>query len=135
MRSGTEDRKLTRTPPSLTRMDMYLHDSATAFRFVLRGELCGPAVQELQQAWTTAQSILDGKESVVDVSGLTAADQAGLDLLLRFKQSGAGLKAPKSPKSAQLLRCLGLSLDAPAAERSSSGLLKFWRVCRARTSY
>ena len=72
---------------------MYLHDSSTMFRFVLSGELTGRPVQNLEQAWTTAQSILNGKELVVDVSGLTRANEFGVDLLARMRGAGARLTA------------------------------------------
>ena len=43
-------------------MKMYQHDRAKAFQFVLHGDLVGERVQELEHAWTTAKSILGGKE-------------------------------------------------------------------------
>ena len=51
-------------------MEIYQHDSAAKFRFVLRGALAGEHVTESEHAWTTAESNLTGKELVVDVSGL-----------------------------------------------------------------
>ncbi|MGE5644604.1 MAG: STAS domain-containing protein [Acidobacteriota bacterium] len=70
-------------------MDMYQHDGATTFRFVLRGELSGKAVEELEQAWQTAQSVARGKEFVVDISGVTATGAAGAALLVRLREMGA----------------------------------------------
>jgi ABC-type transporter Mla MlaB component len=72
----------------LTSIDMYLHDSATMFRLVLSGELSGRRVPDLEQAWHTAQSILNGKELVVDVSRLNGADEFGVELLARMSESG-----------------------------------------------
>jgi hypothetical protein len=43
-------------------VQMYQHDGAEVFRFVLSGDLCGNAVQQLEWAWETAKSILDAKE-------------------------------------------------------------------------
>jgi hypothetical protein len=54
-------------------MDVYLHDSSAALRFVLRGELAGGDAQDLEYAWTTATSVLGSKELVVDISGVTDA--------------------------------------------------------------
>ena len=51
-------------------MDMYQHDSPNSFRFVLRGDLTDAGVQQLQFAWETAKSILNGKELIIEVSGL-----------------------------------------------------------------
>ena len=59
-------------------MTMYQHDSPLTYRFVLRGELAGERVEELEHAWNTAKSILGGKELVVDVSGITDADHSGV---------------------------------------------------------
>jgi hypothetical protein len=52
---------------------MYQHDSAAMFQFVLREELSGSQVSDLEHAWITAKSIPNGKELVVDVSGITNA--------------------------------------------------------------
>jgi anti-anti-sigma regulatory factor len=54
-------------------MNMYQHDGTTVFQFILRGELTGDRVRELEHAWTTAKSILGGKELIVDISGITNA--------------------------------------------------------------
>ena len=62
-------------------MQMYLNDSVKTFEFVLQGELAGDAVPNLEHAWITATSILDGKDVFVDVSALTAADAEGVELL------------------------------------------------------
>jgi hypothetical protein len=74
-------------------MDVYLHDSSTALRFVLRGELAGGGAQDLEHAWTTANSILGSRELVVDISAVTDADACGRELLSRMRQSGARVTA------------------------------------------
>ena len=82
-------------------MKMYLHDSPAAFRFVLHGELVAGRVLELEHAWTTSKSILAGKELVVDVSGLTRTDAAGIELLSEMRQWGARLtELPSRPPNA-----------------------------------
>lgn len=68
---------------------MYLHDSCADFRIVLRGNLVGPFVLEVERAWTTAKSTLDGKTLLIDTAGLTRADASGIGLLRRMQQSGA----------------------------------------------
>jgi len=72
-------------------MEIYQHDRAQAFQFVLQGNLVGDRVQDLEHAWTTAKSILRGKALIVDVSGITYADKMGVDLLGRMRDSGARL--------------------------------------------
>lgn len=83
-------------------MEIYQHDSGVMFLFVLRGELIGSRVGELEQAWSTARSILRGKELVVDVSGVTNADREGVELLSRMRESGARL-SPALPREFELV--------------------------------
>jgi ABC-type transporter Mla MlaB component len=111
------------TKNGVTRMEMYLNDSVKTFEFVLRGELKGDAVRSLEYAWITATSILDGKEVLVDVTGLTAADATGIELLHRMRGSGACLRAAPRPNSERFLRSLGVVVAAPPREGSRS-----WRL-------
>jgi ABC-type transporter Mla MlaB component len=108
-------------------MQMYLNDSVKSFEFVLHGELTGDAVQSLEQAWTTATSILNGKELRVDVSALTTADAGGIELLCRMTGSGARLRAPWPPQSEEFLRSLGVPVVAPPRR---SGWPWIWGVRR-----
>ena len=94
-------------------MQMYLNDSVKTFEFVLQGELTGNSVQSLEYAWITATSILNGKEVLVDVSALTAADAQGIELLDRMTGSGARLRAALPPHSEGFLRSLGVLVAAP----------------------
>jgi ABC-type transporter Mla MlaB component len=110
-------------------MQMFQHDSATMFRFVLRGELTGNEVKELEHAWTTALSILATKELVVDVSGITNADAAGIDLLSRMREKGARLNAALPPESARFIRSMGILVAAPVRS-SSTWTLGVLRVLR-----
>ncbi len=111
-------------------MDMYQHDSATAFRFVLRGCLAGDPVQQLEHAWTTARSILDGKRLEVDLSGIANADESGVDLLRRMRDSGARLTAALPPVSEAFLQRLGLPVAATGRNVAVAGVLRFLRMCR-----
>jgi hypothetical protein len=112
-------------------MEMYQHDSAPMFRFVLRGNLAGHAVPELEHAWTTAKSILNGRDLLVDVSGVTDADEFGVDLLFRMRDSGARLTAPLPPASEEFLRSLGVPVAAPAGDLFTKKVLRFLRLRRA----
>jgi len=80
-----------RGPASHTGMDLYQHDSSSVFRMVLRGSLKGLWVKEVEHAWTTAASILKGKDLVIDISGLTGIDNSGLQLLSRIRDAGGRL--------------------------------------------
>jgi anti-anti-sigma regulatory factor len=115
----------------ITPMIIYQHDSAMMYRFVLRGELAGQRVQELEQAWNTAKSILNGKELVIDVSGITDADQSGVGLLVRMRESGARLTATLPPESEELLRSLGLPVPAPRARFVRTSVLRLLRAYRS----
>ena len=107
-------------------MDIYQHDSAAMFRFVLRGHLADEHVLELEHAWTTARSILQHKELVVDVSGISDADPRGAELLHRMRDAGARLTAALPPKSEELLRSLGIP-TAPCGRTAGRKLLRLLR--------
>ena len=112
-------------------MEMYQHDCVTEFRFLLRGELTGGSVSELEHAWTTATSILNGRALAVDVSGLMNADESGVGLLFRMRDSGARLTAPLPPASEELLRFLGVPVAAPAGGSLRDTVLRFLRLRNA----
>jgi ABC-type transporter Mla MlaB component len=109
-------------------MDMYQHDGPTVFRFVLRGKLSGVQVQELDHAWNTAKSILSGKELVIDISGITDADPAGVDLLSRMRESGARMIAALPPESVEFIRSMGIPVAAPDRRRGSTWALRLSRL-------
>jgi ABC-type transporter Mla MlaB component len=111
-------------------MDMYQHDGAAMFRFVLRGELTGDRVGELKSAWITAQSILEGKELVVDLSGVANADLSAVDLLSRMREAGARLTAALPAESEELLRSLGVPVAAPRGRHSDARVRRLLRAAR-----
>ena len=112
---------------------MFQHDSATIFWFVLQGDLTGDGVQELQHAWTTARSILGTKALAVDISGITNADAAGVELLSRMRETGARLNATLPPESAEFVRSLGISMAVPVRS-SNSWTQRVLRVLRLSVS-
>ena len=112
-------------------MEMYQHDSATMFRFVLRGGLTGGCVPELEHAWTTARSTLNGRDLVVDVSGVTNADEFGVELLSRMRDSGARLAAPLPLASEDFLRSLGVPVAAPGGDFFRHKMQRFLRLISA----
>ena len=108
---------------------MYQHDAATMFRFVLRGELVGERVHDLEHAWITAASILDHKELIVDVSGVSNADSPGIELLSRLREAGARLTATPPPESGEFIRSLGIATVAPSRRRFSiRARMLLWRA-------
>jgi len=109
-------------------MDIYLNDSVKSFEFILKGDLAAASVRSLEQAWITARSILGGKEVSVEVSGLTAADDAGVELLYRMTASGVRLTAALPPESEDFLRSLGIPVAAPARRANSAMLSSLGRL-------
>jgi hypothetical protein len=97
----------------------YLHDRPSGFRFKLVGALTGAAAAELEQCWLTALSTMEGRGFVVDLDGLTELDEAGRDLLLRWRSDGAQFLA-KSKRVRSLANfILGDSLPIePMLERT-----------------
>jgi anti-anti-sigma regulatory factor len=81
---------------------VYQHDGAAAFRFVLDGKLDGAYVSELESAWSTASSVLRGRELVFDLSSLESADEAGWQFLSRMRESGARIVPPAPPSVSAL---------------------------------
>jgi ABC-type transporter Mla MlaB component len=82
---------------SVSDLTMYQHDAASLFRFVLMGRLAGRDVEDMEHAWITARSVMDGKELVVDLSAVTEIDGAGMHLLARVEACGARVIYPAQP--------------------------------------
>lgn len=89
-------------------------------------------MQHLERAWTTAKSILEGKELVVDVSGLTNVDPSGVDLLSRMRESGARLTVALPPESEEILRSLGAPVAAPGGRHACPRACKLLCLARLR---
>jgi ABC-type transporter Mla MlaB component len=112
-------------------MDIYQHDSADTFRFVLKGELAKIEVQQLQCAWETAKSILNGKDLIIE-SGVTKVNSAGVELLTRMRESGAQIIATRAPGCEDLLRFLD---KPPAMPRANGRRLWALRVANFWLAY
>ncbi len=111
-------------------MEIYQHDRPDMFQFVLLGELMGGRVQDLECAWKTANSILAGKELVVDVSAVTKADHLGVALLSRLRESGARLAASRPPNNVEFIQSIGIAVVA-SARRQSHRPMGFLRCFRS----
>ncbi len=105
-------------------MSIRQHDGADAFLFVVTGELSGASVQQLEWSCETAKSILRGKELIVDISGVTDADESGSALLLRMRESGARLTATSPPASEDFVRSFGAPGAAAKASRTRAWALR-----------
>jgi hypothetical protein len=104
-----EKQDSTRTP-----LEYYIHDEADALRFEIVGNLTGPAVGSVDQAWRTAHSVLDGRKVVVGLTAFADANQSGRDLLLSWHRSGARIIA-RSPESLRLAEdIVGAPVPMPA---------------------
>ena len=103
-------------------MELYQHDSPESFRFVIRGALNGAGVTELEHAWSTVRSVLGTKTLIVDVSGVSGTDRAGVELLSCMRDAGACLTGALPLESESRVR----SFRAPEAARSG-GRKPAWR--------
>src|SRR4051812_17498533 len=70
-------------------LSYYLHDGPSAIRFKLCGALGDSDAAELNQCWRTASSTIGSRTLLIDISELTAADDAGRTLLGHWHQNGA----------------------------------------------
>ncbi len=107
-------------------MLLYQHDQAESFRFVAIGDLEGDAVGEFRSAWRTASSVLRGRDFVVDLSGVTGAGQAGLDLLSEMQRAGVHLRAEQTPECVEVRRFLETAPAHPRAGRVQRGRARGW---------
>ena len=122
-----------RTPAPHSMMDYYQHDFGTTFRFQLAGELTGADVMDLEHAWQTATSIMRDKQLILDVSGLTGADEPGVQLIQRMFGSGALVISSEQPASHGLLLSLGVPVSVSAQPRRSRNLRSWVQGILARS--
>jgi hypothetical protein len=93
-------------------LDYYMHDGRNAFRFELTGIVNGEGARELEQAWRTIASIIGDRRLIIDISFVTAVDEHGRSLLVRWHREGAQFLA-----NSQASRILAQSITGtPFAE-------------------
>jgi ABC-type transporter Mla MlaB component len=68
-------------------------DRADEFRIRIIGRLEGESVADVSQAWHDAMSATAPRKCVVDISGLSGYDTAGLKLLRRMHHHGTQIAA------------------------------------------
>lgn len=92
-------------------MNLYQHDSPSQFRFEVKGELSGPCVSELRNAWMTVGASYQGRNIALEVAELQGADDAGMILLREMQAAGVALGVSRTPLDPALLRTLGVDFD------------------------
>ena len=107
-------------------MTLYQHDAPSAFRFQIIGDLEGCCAAEIEHAWLTATSIVNGKHLAIDISCLSGADAHGTELLIRMRAAGAQFTATSRPRSPGLARLLGVH-GGPKPARIEQGSQGFPR--------
>ncbi|MCC6859144.1 MAG: STAS domain-containing protein [Bryobacterales bacterium] len=97
-------------------MRIYQHDNSDAFRFHLIGPLNAHTAPELERCWFSASSVLGSRPLIVNLSEMSAIDEAGARLLARLRDSGARFTAGKKCEM-RLARLLGPQLLIEAGPR------------------
>jgi ABC-type transporter Mla MlaB component len=70
-----------------------VHDEPDKVRLKLEGNLVGPWVAELEEAWRAAQLTLAGRALSLDVTAVGHVDSAGKYLLALLRGRGADVTA------------------------------------------
>jgi hypothetical protein len=94
-------------PPSCEpqSMNYFMHDGPAAFRFELAGTLDDGDAVRLEKDWRTASSTIGDRTLIIDLSFVTAIDEAGRSLFRRWHASGAQFAA-KSQHSRKLVEII-----------------------------
>jgi anti-anti-sigma regulatory factor len=58
----------------------------------LEGSLSGPWVEELRKAWSAGAESPQNPEVTLDLSDINFVDEAGRDLLMKIRETGAVLR-------------------------------------------
>jgi ABC-type transporter Mla MlaB component len=113
----------------------YMHDGTTAFSFELAGTLSEDSARELQQAWRTALSRIDGRSLIVDLSYVTSIDVAGQRLLRGWHDRGAQFVAKSLEAKALIQSITGQSVGDLVANARHPTWLPVPRaaLCRGRS--
>lgn len=98
-------------------MDIYQYDTPEGFCIRVEGALVDDDIDELEDAWMCAQSVLNGRRIVIDIAGVTAVDAGGMDLLLMLRESGTLLACSHRPADPELAAALGVPSARPSQGR------------------
>jgi len=107
-------------------LSYHMHDRASSFRFKLAGALAGDDVAEIEQCWVAASSTLGSRAFVVDITGLSAVDALGRELLSDWHRQGAGFIATSAQSRLLAESITGLVLPpaSPGPGRSQVWLTR-----------
>jgi anti-anti-sigma regulatory factor len=86
----------------------YLHDSSDALRFQLIGSLTMESAEDLELTWNTASTLIGDRPVLIDVSGVTAIDWSGQEVLHSWNARGARLVVATREAQSRLQRMTGL---------------------------
>jgi hypothetical protein len=86
-------------------MRHYMHGGPAAFRFELAGDLTADDAARLEQDWRRVSSAIGNRLLVVDLSFVTAIDQATRSLFRRWYARGAEFAA-SSKQSQELVESI-----------------------------
>src|SRR5271170_5498284 len=109
-------------------MRYYMHDGPAAFRFELAGDLDANDATRLEQDWRTASSTVCARTLIIDVSWVTAMDEAVRGLFRRWYAGGAKFAA-RSKQSRELVESVTGHRFIPEPARAPayrSWLSKSW---------
>jgi len=107
------------------KLQYYMHDGPSAFRFELAGDLNNEAARDLDQAWRTASSMIGDRALVVDMTFLTGAERDGRSLLARWYAEGAQIVAKSKVSRALAEAIVGAPLR-DFASANEAGPARTW---------
>ncbi|MGD1095675.1 MAG: hypothetical protein ABSB35_27240 [Bryobacteraceae bacterium] len=99
-------------------MRYYMHDGPAAFRFELAGDLDANDATRLEQDWRTASSSVGTRTLIIDISFVTAMDEAVQSLFRRWYAGGAKFAA-RSRRSRELVETLTERRFTPEPARAT----------------
>src|SRR5437588_12985077 len=112
-------------------LNYYLHDGSGEFRIQLAGHLSQGSARDLEEAWRTASSTIDGKCLIVDLSHVTSIDVSGRELLDKWHTQGArlGVNSSEAHARTQVMTGVTITLLDPISKAST------WLCLRAATPW
>jgi len=102
----------------MSKLDYYIHDGSDAFRLKIIGDVCGPGVASVDQAWRAARSVFGGRVLIIDLVSLGAPDEYGRDLLVGWHRIGAKIIARSEECRALAETIIGVPIPLLAPSRT-----------------
>src|SRR5258708_8458834 len=90
-------------------LNYYLHDGSGEFRIQIAGHLSQSNARDLEEAWRTASSTIDGKCLIVDLSHVTSIDVSSRELLDKWHTQRARLVFNSSEAHARIQVMTGVT--------------------------